>query len=244
MDSEARQGDEERRRGDGWLVPASIVVAGIIIALAIVYANGGFRTRNTAAIATPPPAAAASGVSVDDDPALGSSDAPVTIIEFSDFQCPFCRRFWRDALPRITERYIKAGTVRFVYRDFPISSIHDMADPYAQAGECADEQGKFWPMHDKIFGEQDSRGPGTIADVRTEDLKRWARAIGLEGGAFDTCLDSGKYAAEVAKDLSDGQASGVTGTPTFFINGRSVVGALAYEQFVALLDAALVEAGP
>ncbi len=202
------------------LIPAAIVAAGVIVALAVVYTGGGFRARPNS------PGAAQAGVAsgevalaelADNDPALGNPEAAVTIIEFSDFQCPFCRSFWRDTLPQISERYIKTGKVRFIYRDFPLS-IHEMAETYAQAAECANEQGKFWPMHDKIFAEQEARGRGTISGFSAADVKRWAREIGLDGGAFDACLDSEKYADEVAADFRAGQAAGASGTPAFIIN--------------------------
>lgn len=100
-------------------------------------------------------------VSVDDDPVLGKADAPVTLIEFSDFQCPFCRAFWKEALQQIKKDYIDTGKAKFVYRDFPLS-FHPLAKPYALAANCANDQGKFWEMHDKIFEEQAKKGEGTI----------------------------------------------------------------------------------
>lgn len=237
-------GDRDRGLENGrWLVPVSIIIAGAIIAMAIVYVNGGLRRgAATAGLpAAPPPAALPGAPSADDDPALGNPAAPVTIIEFSDFQCPFCRQFFRETLPRLNEQYIRAGRVRFVYRDFPLASIHELAATYAEAAECADDQGQFWAMHDKIFQEQDRRGAGTISGVTAADVKRWATEIGLDGAAFESCLDSGTHRAEVAKDFADGQAAGVTGTPTIFINGRSIVGALPFERFAREIDVALTE---
>ena len=223
-----------------FLVPGAIVAAGVIIAGAVFYVG---RSDTSA----PPPAggaglergAARAGDLADDDPSLGSPSAPVTVVEFSDFQCPFCRQLFRDTLPQLKDEYIKTGKVRFVYRDFPLVAIHEMAETYAQAAECADDQGRFWEMHDKIFQEQDRGGPGTVSGITATDVKRWAREIGLAGAGFDGCLDSGKYREEVAKDLADGQAAGVSGTPTVFINGRPVVGAVPYPQFKTLIDAAL-----
>ncbi len=240
MESDQR----EPALGAKLLIPGAIVLAGIIIAGAILWTNRPGGSRQAAALAqTPAPpgqsAGTAAGDIADNDPYLGKPDAPVTFVEFSDFQCPFCRRFYRESLSQLKEKYIKTGKVKFVYRDFPISSIHEMAEAYAQAGECANAQGKFWPMHDKIFDEQERRGSGTISGITVSDVKRWAREIGLDGTAFDQCLDSGKYAAEVAKDYQDGQALGVSGTPTVFINGRLVVGALPYAQFEVLIEQAL-----
>lgn len=242
MDGMEPNGPGEPRRDLKLLVPGAIVLAGLIIAGAIIWTSG-FRGSSKTATLTPTPAGqptgAASGNIADDDPFLGNPDAPVIFVEFSDFQCPFCRRLFRETLPQLKEEFIKTGKVKFVYRDYPLSAIHGLAETYAQAGECADDQEKFWPMHDKIFEEQDRAGSGTITNFSAADVKRWAREVGLDGVSFDACLDSGKHAGEVAKDFSDGQALGVSGTPTVFVNGRSVVGALAYAQFKALIEAAL-----
>lgn len=171
-----------------------------------------------------------------DDPFLGSKEAKVIIIEFSDFQCPFCRRFWRESLQQIRKEYIETGkSVKFVYRDFPLS-FHNLAQKYAEAGECAEEQGKFWEMHDKIFQEQDKKGQGTISDYSLGDIKRWAREIGVNSSKFDQCLDSGKYKQEVENDVNEGLIAGVNGTPTIFINGRIIVGAQPYQVFKKIID--------
>jgi len=173
-------------------------------------------------------------VSADNDAFLGKQNAPVTIIEFSDYQCPFCRTFWRDSLPQIKKEYIDTGKVKFVYRDYPLS-FHAGAKPAAIASECSREQSKFWEMHDKIFNEQDKRGQGTI-NFTNDDLKKWAAEIGLNSGKFNQCFDSGKYEVEVQKDFNDGSTAGVTGTPAFFINGRLVVGAQPYAAFKAIIE--------
>ncbi len=226
-------GDAEGK--SNFLIPGAIIVAGAVIALAIVYVNGGLGVRPAPSPERPPTGNGTpvppSQVSADDDPILGDPNAPVTMIEFSDFQCPFCARFWGQTLTQIKEKYIKTGKVKFVYRDFPISSIHSEAEKAAEAAECADEQGKFWEYHDLIFARQDS--------MSIANYKRWAAELKLDTASFNSCLDSGKYTEEVAKDFSDGQAAGVSGTPTFFINGRSVVGALPFEQFKTVLDKVL-----
>lgn len=221
-----------------YLIPGSIVLAGAIIAAAVFYVGrGGSGSRENVTAGKNPPLGTQQetrlnpGDLADDDPLLGNPDAPVTMVEFSDFECPFCGRFWRTTLPEIKERYIKTGKVKFIYRDFPITSIHSNAQKAAEAAECADEQGQFWAYHDLIFQHQDALG--------VANYKRWAAEIGLDTARFNSCLDAGKYTDEVAKDFRDGQAAGVTGTPTFFINGRSVVGALPFEQLASVIDAAL-----
>ncbi len=170
-------------------------------------------------------------VSLDDDPIKGSNNAPVTIVEFSDFQCPFCARFYFQTLPLIEEKYIKTGKVRFVYRDFPLSTIHPHAQKAAEAAECADEQGKFWEYHNKLFENQNA--------LDVSSLKQYAKDLGLDMVKFNNCLDSGIMASEVQKDFSDGTSYGVSGTPTFFINGIQIVGAQPYSTFEQVIESEL-----
>lgn len=173
----------------------------------------------------------------DDDVFKGSEDAPVTIVEFSDFQCPFCRKHYTQTMPQLEQDYISTGKVKYVYRDFPLS-FHPGAQSAAEAGECAEEQDKFWEYHDKIFDEQNKQGSGTVQFTVT-DLKQWAADIGLDTGKFNECLDSGKYTQEVKKDFADGGAAGITGTPGFIINGKSLVGAQPYSVFQQIIEAEL-----
>ena len=170
-------------------------------------------------------------VSADDDPVKGDADAPVEIIEFSDFQCPFCNRFYTQTLPQIEEEYIATGKAKLVYRDFPLTNIHPEAAPAAAAAECADDQGKFWEYHDILFENYQT--------LSTSNYKQWAADLGLNQAQFDECVDSGKYEGEVAQDFSDGQAAGVTGTPTFFVNGQKISGAQPFSSFQAAIEAAL-----
>lgn len=180
-------------------------------------------------------------VSADDDAFLGKKDAPVTIVEFSDFQCPFCRNFAKDTLPQLKKEYIDTGKARLVYRDFPLS-FHPGAIPAAQGAECAKEQGKFWEMHDTLFAEQGKQGTGTI-QFTVDDIKKWAVQSGVNATKFNQCLDSGKYKQEVEKDMADGTAAGVSGTPSTFINGRIVVGAQPFSALKVIIDEELKKAG-
>jgi protein-disulfide isomerase len=181
--------------------------------------------------------------SADDDPSWGPADAPVTIIEFSDYQCPYCVRFWSETLPQIREEY--EGKVRFVYRDFPLTSIHEWAQKAAEAAECADDEDMFWEYHDLIFANQsglsEQLSNAGLDGVQTT-LEGYASDLGLDAAAFTDCLDSGKYTSEVEKDMQDGRSYGVSGTPAFFINGQSVSGAQPFANFQAVIDAALEEA--
>ena len=177
---------------------------------------------------------------VDDDAVLGSADAPVTLIEFSDFQCPFCRSFANTALKEIKKNYVETGKVKIVYRDYPLP-FHPAAIPAARAAECAHEQDKFWEMHDQIYLEQDKQGSNTI-EFGAEDLKSWAKNVtGLNHQKWETCFSSDKYTDEINKDLADGMAAGINGTPAVFINGKEVVGAQPYPVFQQAIEAALKE---
>lgn len=168
----------------------------------------------------------------DDDPVLGDKDAPVIIVEFSDFECSFCKRFHDETLPKIKEQYIRTGKVRFVYRDFPLP-FHPDAQKTAEAAECADDQGQFWAYHDELFENQQALG--------TEKLRQYAQDLSLDMEEFNSCFDSGKHADEVKADLKDGANSGVSGTPTFFIGDELVSGAQPFSVFKAVIDAKLKE---
>ncbi|MFQ5876360.1 MAG: thioredoxin domain-containing protein [Acidobacteriota bacterium] len=163
-------------------------------------------------------------VALDDDAARGPEGAPIVIVEFSDYQCPYCKRA-EATVEQVLSMY--GDKVRLVYRDYPLS-FHKNAQTAAEAAECADEQGKFWQMHKAIFADQ--------SKLATEQLVETAASIGLDADAFRECLDSGRYAEEVRKDLEDGQRYGVTGTPTFFINGIMMVGAKGVDSFAEIID--------
>jgi protein-disulfide isomerase len=167
-----------------------------------------------------------------DDPALGRADAPVTLIEFSDFQCPFCLRVM-PTLKRLREAY--GDRVRIVWKDFPLTSIHPQAFRAAEAGQCAREQGKFWEYHDRLFANQQALEP--------EFLKKYAAEVGLDTTTFNSCLDTAKYAERVQAQMGIGNALGVSSTPAVFINGRLVSGAHPYETFTAVIDEELARAG-
>lgn len=160
-------------------------------------------------------------------PAKGPATAKVTIVEFSDFQCPYCSR-GKAVLDQVVKKY--GDKVRVVFRDFPLN-FHDKAQKAAEAGQCANDQGKFWALHDWMFDNQQT------LDVET--LKSAARNLGIDSAKFDQCLSSGQHAEDVRKSLADGQKVGVSGTPAFFINGVMMSGALPFEKFQAEIDQAL-----
>jgi len=220
------------------LIPASIIVAGVMIAFAVLYAGGGFNKRpsdTVAGIGATTPKVDVSNIA-DDDPALGDPKAPVTIVEFSDFQCPFCGRFHKETEPKIIDNYVKTGKVRFVYRDFAFLGAE--SSDAAMAADCANEQGKFWEYHDYLFARQSGENQGAFARER---LKEFAAALNLDTSRFNSCLDGEKYRSEVEKDMNDARALGVNATPTSFLNGSPVVGAVSFSELQPLIDKELAK---
>jgi protein-disulfide isomerase/copper chaperone CopZ len=164
------------------------------------------------------------------DHVIGDFNAPITLVEFSDFECPFCARHY-STLKRILEEY--KGKVRLVYKHFPLR-FHPNAQKAAEASECAGEQGKFWEYHDKLF-ENFQNG------YSLEKFKLWAKELGLDTTKFNDCLDSGKYAQKVKDDYQEGLQKGVSGTPSVFVNGELIVGAVPYEVLKQKIDSLLTK---
>lgn len=169
-------------------------------------------------------------------PQLGENGAKVTIVEFSDFQCPFCRKWFTETYEQLKTEYIDTGKVKLYYRHYPLDNIHPAALPSAIASECANDQGKFWEFHDLIYNKQEEKGAGTTIQYTNDDIKTWVQDLGIDSAAFNECLDSEKHKDNVTKDQSDGSAVGVNATPTFFVNGRSIVGAQPFSNFKTIID--------
>ncbi len=246
MEEIQTQVPSDRARSLVTSVPLAILVAAAMVSGSILYIGGA--VSGTAVIkdaqqpvaqesAAPVKVADPSTLFGTDDASVGNANAKVTIVEFSDFQCPFCRSFYNDTFLQLKKDYIDTGKVRFIYRYYPLP-FHDMAKPTALAAACANEQGKFWQFHDKAFVEQGKKGTGTVA-YTLNDLKSWAAQVGVNTAQFNGCLDSAKYQAKVDADTAAGSAAGVNGTPSFFINGQLLVGAQPLSQFKTLIDAAL-----
>tara|TARA_B110000438_G_scaffold106788_1_gene105035 strand:+ start:946 stop:1749 length:804 start_codon:yes stop_codon:yes gene_type:complete len=179
-------------------------------------------------------------ISIDNDPIIGKLNAPITIIEFSDFQCPFCARFHIETLPLIMDEYINQGQVKLVFRDFPIQSIHPNALPASVAAECANEQGKFEEMYDMLFKNQSEWNNQSRDNVITT-FNQYGIEIGVEEEKFNSCLQDGKYIQEIQKDLEDGRTYGVSGTPGFFVGNDEIgfielKGAQPFENFKKVID--------
>ncbi len=232
-------------------LPVSILLATVIISGTLLYSKSGSSNGGAGTIIGQQPSAAGVGqqlgnqskVSIDDDPILGDKNAPLTIVEFSDYECPFCKRSFDQVLPELKKNYIDAGKLKLVYRDFPLS-FHVNAHKEAEAAECARSQSNdatYFKFHDQIFSQTTSNGTG----LALSKLPLIAQNLGLNVGQFKQCLDSDKFSDEVDKDIADGTAAGVSGTPAWFIgqsskdgviNGTLIVGAQPFSVFKTIID--------
>jgi len=233
------------------LLPASILVAAILLSASMFYntklvlkkLDSGLVTAgaqvagsvNNAGIDNPEVPSGPVDVSKRDDaPVFGNKNAKVVFEEFSDFQCPFCQRFVKETFPTLMEKYVDTGKMKIVFRHFPLP-FHVNAQKAAEAGECANRQGKFKEYHDILFARGTADGTG----LAVADLKQYASDLGLNINRFNQCLDKGEAADAVAQDLKDGQSAGVSGTPTVFVNGKKIVGAQPTTAFEQAIEQAL-----
>lgn len=240
--------------------PIAIIIGSILISISIMVSGGAIKIKGfnsgTAAIPTNPTAPTAPTtpeeptgpvtVSLDDDPVLGNPNAPVTVVEFSDYECPFCKRHYDQTHVQLKKNYIDTGKVKLVFRDLPLSFHDPMATTEAIAANCAREQGgdtAYYKMHDVIFEKTTSNGNGLTKD----QLYQFAADQGLNQANFKSCVDSEKYKEEVSKDLADAGIIGATGTPSFVvgkstgeeIEGKLIVGAQPYAAFQVEIDSLL-----
>ncbi len=231
------------KKKDLWKYSTFVLIAVVVIGGFFIFTgNGSGGSAGTEDIVAPTPQPTASGsvkVQIEDnDPVLGSRDAEISIVEFSDFQCPFCARAHTGALADFRNSdYFKNGDVNLIYKQFPLSSIHPYAQKAAEASLCAQDQNKFWEYHDTLFLNQQS--------LDTLSLKAYATQLGLDTGAFNSCLDGDDKKSEVLKELAQAQAAGGRGTPYFVIinndNGDStaVSGAVPWSNFEAAISSVI-----
>ncbi len=177
-------------------------------------------------------------VSVGNFPIKGNKDAKVTIIAFADFRCPFCAQFFTDTEPQIFKDYVDTGKVKYTFRNFAF--LGPASTTAANAAECANDQGKFWEYYEYLYKNQPAETDTSM--YNSDTLTQGAVSLGMDGNKFKTCLDSNTHNDNVNKDMTDGQAAGVNGTPTFFVNGISLVGAQPYSAFQTLIDQELAKA--
>jgi protein-disulfide isomerase len=197
----------------------------------------GVRTDAPAPVPSDDPLLAVTRREAGDPLAKGAVDAPVVIVEYSDFQCPFCGRFARETAPVLEQEYVDEGLVRIEWRDFPY--LGPESTLAAQAGRAAAAQDRFWQFHDAMYADQPAPNSGSLTEERLVEV---AREVGLDVDRFRRDLASESVAAAVQDDFTEGQSIGVTGTPAFLVNGRPVMGAQPVEVFRQLIDQGLAEA--
>lgn len=217
-----------------YLIPGAIVVAGAVIAVAVIFSvkngpSGGSPAQSPGHVGTA--AVAALPAVSSDDFILGDKNAPVTFIEYGDFQCPFCDRFFKETEPILRDKYVKTGKVKFIYRDFAF--LGPESAWAANAAKCAGEQGKFWEYHDYLFNNQQGENRGAFTK---DNLKSFASVLGLDKEKFNACVDSDKYLSAVQAQTKTGGEAGVQGTPGSFVNGKIYVGALPTATFLQIID--------
>ncbi len=257
-------------KGDGfamYVLPLSILLAAVILGYAMMSSATTISTGLSKIIVTsgsddgsgvvlPPaddgtlnPPAAPTAVIADlmegAPGKTGSDAAPVVMIEYSDYQCPFCKNFYMNTEKALVEKYVKTGKLQIVYKDFPLS-FHPMAAPSANAARCAGDQGKYWEMHDTIFEETYKLSATATSQYTNEDLKKWGADLGVNTTTFNKCVDDNAHAAEITANFNEGAANGVSGTPSFFLglrdgDGELIVGAQPLSSFEAAIDGLLAE---
>lgn len=251
-------------------VPGSILLAAMIISTAILVSGGNLKINSSTAqkndstivqaaqpsqkpsqqpaVAIQPDSGKPVSVSIAGDPILGDKNAKLTLVEFSDYECPFCKKTFTELLPELKKNYIDTGKLRLVYKDLPLP-FHQNAAKEAEAAQCAKDQGgdiAYFKYHDQIFTNTTSGGTG----ISVDQLPTLAKSAGLNVAQFQKCLDSGKFKAEVDKDLAEAQKVGAGGTPTWFlgkttsldsIEGTIIVGAQPFSAFKSAIDQQLSE---
>ncbi len=201
-------------------VPLSIVVAGLLIAGAVWFKGSG-NVDTTATVGAKP-----IKVELGNLPVLGNADAKISIVEFGDYQCPFCGLFFHQVEPILRDQYIKNGQAKMVWRDFAFLGPESFWA--AEAARCANDQDRFWQYHDLLFNRQKGENEGAFSK---DNLKKFAGELGLDQADFDACLDSGQYTPAVKDDTDYGRSVGVNGTPTTYINGEVVTGVNRADPF-------------
>src|SRR3989344_5143138 len=218
-----------------FLIPSSIILAGVVIALAVLYSKIPSAPSSTSDVKSAKTSDVFPGAEAlrirRDDFVLGSPAAKVAIIEYGDFQCPFCGRFFQTTEKEIIEKYVKTGKAAFLWRDFAF--LGEESFRAAEAARCAGEQRKFWEYHDYLFNGQRGENEGAFSD---QNLKRFAKELKLDESKFNSCFDSGKYRKAVEETSNTGRAVGVNGTPATFVNGQLISGAQPFAVFQKIID--------
>jgi protein-disulfide isomerase len=215
------------------MAAAAVVVVVLIVLSQTVWESDGDGTLSEIVLPTPRPADISQ-----EGTTLGSADAPLTILEYSDFQCPYCRKAGLEIVPEIEAEYVATGKVRLVWKQFPIEGEESVWA--AEAAECAAEQNAFWEYHDTLFLNRQGINVGTFV---ISNLKLLAKELGLDTEAFDACLDEGRYRSKVAADAEEARRREINGTPTFFVGQTKLVGAKPYSDFKTTIEDELAKLG-
>jgi len=220
-----------------YLLPISILIAAILISGAIIY-SANLKTDPTAAqikkTFEAPVENKNTDFLADDDAVLGDPKAAVTIVEFGDYQCPFCGRFFEQIEPKLKEEYVATGKAKLIYRDFAF--LGPESKTAALAAQCAGEQNKYWEFHNRLFEIEIADGSENNGNLSNGLMKSLAKELGLDRGKFNLCFDSQKYREEIEKDYNDGLSAGVSGTPATFINSKLISGVQPYSVFKQAID--------
>jgi protein-disulfide isomerase len=223
------------------LVIASFLLGVLATKVAYLENSNSGQNQQAAAVQASPGASVAPGAKVNVSsgpfPVLGDKNAKVTVVEFADFQCPFCEQWFTNVETPLIKDYVNTGKIKFAFRNYAF--LGQESTWAAEAAYCANDQGKFWDYHDYLYKHQGQENSGAFSKA---NLEQFAADLGLNTTQFNSCLDSDKYATQVANDVKDGQTAGVTGTPTSFVDGQSVVGAQPYSAFKTLIDQELAKA--
>ncbi len=222
---EPKPEEKERSEESEWLENlVAIVVVTLIVVVTIGLFQGWFFHH-----APPPTVNKTYPIGIDDDPMLGNQNAKVTMIEFSDYRCPACRDFEEQTWPLIKQAYVDTGKLRFVYRDYPLESLHPGATNVAATVNCAGEQGRFWEFHDAFYHEQ--------SNISEALVDRLVKQYGMNKSVLDACRKSGRQHEEIARDVQDAVRNGeVSGAPTFFIDGHRIVGNQPFSTFQRVIE--------
>jgi len=223
-----------RLRGLGWLAAVVVALAAVVglILLGTLTRGGGEGQNTSLVVPTPRGTETPSQGSI-----LGSANAPLTIVEYSDFQCPFCGQLAREVLPQLEKDYLATGKAKLVFKY--VRFLGDESQWAAEAADCAGEQGKFWNYHDMLFANQRGENQGAFSK---DNLKRFAQALGLDTAAFNACLDEGRYTGKVAENNNEARSRGVDSTPTVFVGQTLIGGAKSYETYRTAIEAELARA--
>ncbi len=228
----------EEKQNKDYILPASIIVAAVLISGSIIYLVGGSKNNaGTGGTGQNPSVDDSLKGATSQDVILGDPKAPVTVIVYGDYQCPFCGRFFSTTEQLVRENYVKSGKVKIVARNFQFLGAE--SELAGQAASCAKEQSNFWAYHDAIYNAEIKDGKENNGNLNKALFVEIAKNVGLDVNKFTSCYDSGKYADSIKQETQTAAALGVNSTPTIFVNGQIVKGALPYEQFQVLIENAL-----